>query len=282
MDEVVALLSDADCHERLEFNLSQFDKRRIFVSNPEVIGRRLRDLDIIGRYGALVTRIRHGDDELIPHGETTLSSGDQVRVVAPHAAMDGLAKLFGDSYRAVSEVDILTFSLGLALGLLVGMLPIPLPGGIKLTLGLAGGPLIVALLLGALGRTGPLVWAIPYSANLTLRQIGLIFFLAGIGTRAGYAFVSTLTQGSGLVIFAAGAAITCVTALLTLWVGYRLLKIPMGLLVGILSGLQTQPALLGYGLEQAGNELPNVGYAMVYPVAMILKILLAQALLLIH
>ncbi|HEX9019267.1 MAG TPA: hypothetical protein VF806_08765, partial [Anaerolineaceae bacterium] len=118
-------------------------------------------------------------------------------------------------------------------------------------------------------------------ANLSLRQIGLVLFLAGIGTRAGYAFISTLTQGLGVWIFAAGAIITCLTALVTLWVGYKVLKIPMGLLVGILAGLQTQPALLGFGLEQANNELPNVGYATVYPVAMIAKILLAQALLVI-
>jgi putative transport protein len=180
---------------------------------------------------------------------------------------------------APSAIDILTFSLGLALGLLVGLIPIPLPGGVTLQLGIAGGPLIVALVFGALGRTGPFIWAIPYSANMSLRQIGLVFFLAGIGTRAGYSFFSTITQGSGVVIFAAGAVITCVTALLTLWVGYRLLKVPMGLLIGILAGLQTQPALLAFSLEQSENELPNIGYSTVYPIAMIAKILLAQALL---
>jgi putative transport protein len=193
--------------------------------------------------------------------------------------MENLVHLFGDSYRAVSEIDILTFSLGLGMGLLVGIIPIPLPGGVTLKLGLAGGPLIVALIAGALGRTGPLVWAMPYSANLTLRQIGLVLFLAGIGTRAGYSFITTITQGSGLMIFAAGAVITVVTAFTVLWVGYKLLRIPMSLLIGILAGLQTQPAVLGYGLEQTHNELPNIGYSTVYPVAMILKIILAQIIL---
>jgi putative transport protein len=150
---------------------------------------------------------------------------------------------------------------------------------VTLKLGLAGGPLLIALVIGALGRTGPLVWALPYSVNLTLRQIGLVLFLAGIGTRAGYSFISTLTQGSGLLIFGAGAVITIVTALTVLLIGYKLLKIPMGLLIGILAGLQTQPAVLGYGLEQTHNELPNIGYSTVYPVAMILKIVLAQLLL---
>lgn len=282
LEEVTRALGDTSCNERLEFDLSQYDKRRIFVSSPRAAGRRLRDLDLIGRFGAIVTRIRRGDIEMLPNGQTVLLPGDQVRVVAPREQLDRVAGLLGDSYRAVSEIDILTFSLGLGLGLLLGLLPIPLPGGVTLRLGIAGGPLIVALLAGALGRTGPLVWTIPYSANLSLRQIGLVFFLAGIGTRSGYDFFSTLAEGSGLAVFAAGAAITCITALVTLWAGYRLLKIPLGLLVGILAGLQTQPAVLGYGLEQSGSELPNVGYATVYPLAMILKILLAQVLLILY
>src|SRR5690606_23267358 len=161
-------------------------------------------------------------------------------------------------YKAISEIDILTFSLGLGLGLALGMLPIPLPGGVTLRLGIAGGPLIVALILGALGRTGPMVWEMPYSANLTLRQIGLVLFLAGVGTRSGYAFFDTLRQGYGLPIFLAGAAVTFLTSLLVLWVGYRWLRIPFGLLLGITAGMQTQPAVLGYALEQTNNDLPNI------------------------
>ena len=278
LEDVTRALGE-QCGEHLEFDLSQYDKRRIFVSSTNVIGRRLRDLDLIDHYSAVVTRLRRGDTEMLPHGETVLAPGDQVRLVAPHDKMDLLAHLFGDSYRVISEIDILTFSLGLALGLLLGLVPIPLPGGVTLQLGLAGGPLILALVLGALGRTGPFVWMLPYGANQTLRQIGLVFFLAGIGTRAGYAFFSTLLQGQGGLIFLVGAVVTSLTALFTLWVGYKLLKIPMGLLIGILAGLQTQPALLGFALEQSDNELPNIGYATVYPVTMILKILLAQLLL---
>jgi putative transport protein len=278
LDEVTEMLGEV-CGDRLEFDLSRYDKRRFFISNHHIAGRRLRDLDLVGRFGAIVTRIRRGDVELLPSGATVLAPGDQVRVVAPHEKMDALAHLLGDSYREVSEVDILTLSLGLAVGLVLGLLPIPLPGGVTLRLGLAGGPLIVALVLGALGRTGPLVWTLPYGANLTLRQIGLVIFLAGIGTRAGYAFFSTVAHGAGGAILLAGALITCLTAIITLWVGYKLLKIPFGLLTGILAGLQTQPAVLGFSLEQSRNDLPNIGYTIVYPVAMILKILLAQALL---
>ena len=278
LEAACMLLGDV-CSERIEFDLSKYDKRRVFISNPQVVGRRLKELGLFQKHGAIVTRLRRGDLEMLPHGETVLGLGDQVRVVAPHDQVEAIVKLFGDSYRGVSEIDVLTFSFGLALGLLLGMLPIPVPGGVTLKLGIAGGPLLVALVLGALGRSGPIIWQLPYSANLTLRQIGLIMFLAGVGTRSGYAFISTLSKGDGPLVFFAGAVLTCITALLTLWMGYKLLHIPMGLLIGILAGLQTQPAVLGFAQEQAHNELPNIGYATVYPVAMIAKILLAQVLL---
>jgi putative transport protein len=226
-----------------------------------------------------VTRVRRGDSDVLAHGDTILELGDRVRVVAPPQQMPRLTAFFGDSYRAISEIDILTFNLGLALGTLVGMIPIPLPGGVVIRLGFAGGPLVVALLLGALERTGPLVWNIPYSANMMLRQIGLILFLAGVGTRSGYAFVTTMRDGGGLAIFAAGTIITVTTAILTLVIGYKLLRIPMSLLTGLLAGLQTQPAVLGFALQETGNELPNIGYAAVFPVALITKIICAQLLL---
>lgn len=280
MERVTAVLG-CQAAERIEFDLSVYDKRRVFVSSSTIAWRKLRDLHLGERFGAIVCRVRRGDLEFLPHGNTVLGLGDQVLTVAPHEQLNPLASFLGDSYRAVSEIDVLAFGLGVALGLLVGMIPIPLPGGVTLRLGAAGGTLVVALLFGALGRTGPIVWEMPYSANLTLRQIGLVLFLAGVGTRAGYAFFSTLRQGDGWLVLAAGAVITCVTALATLWVGYKILRIPMSMLVGVLAGLQTQPAVLGFGLEQCGNELPNIGYATVYPAAMIAKILLAQFLLVI-
>lgn len=278
LDRVMAYLGEP-CAERLELDRSEYDFRRIFVSNPRVVGHRLRDFDLPQQFGAIVTRLRRGDVELLPDADTVLEPGDRVRVVAKPENMAAVSKFFGDSYRALSEIDILTFSLGLALGLLLGLVPIPLPGGVIFKLGLAGGPLVVALILGKLGRTGPLVWAMPYSANLVLRQFGLILFLAGVGTRSGYAFFTTFTQSGGGAIFVAGAVITCVTALAVLAVGHYLLHIPMGLLSGILAGLQTQPAVLGFALEQSENDLPNIGYATVYPIATITKILLAQLIL---
>jgi len=265
--------------ERIDLDRSALDYRRMFVSNPKIAGLRLKDLNLPQQFGAVITRLRRGDVEFVPHGDTVLELGDRVRVLTRRDHMEAVTAFFGDSYRAISEVDILTLGLGLGLGVLLGALSLPLPGGLVLRLGFAGGPLIVALILGTLRRTGPMVWMLPYGANMTLRQVGLILFLAGVGTRAGYAFVSALIQGPGLLLFLAGALVTTLTALITLWLGHRLLKIPMSLLTGILAGLQTQPAVLSFASEQTGNDLPSIGYASVYPLATIAKILFAQLLL---
>jgi putative transport protein len=277
LDRVTAHLGQ-EAEERLELDRSQIDFRRMVVSNPALAGRKIKDLSLMEQFGAIVTRVRRGDVELLARDDLTLEPGDRVRVVAPRQEMERIARYLGDSYRALSEIDVLTFSLGIAAGLLIGLIPIPLPGGLVFTLGFAGGPLVAALILGALGRTGPLVWTLPYSANLTLRQIGLIMFLAGVGTRAGYAFVSTMQQGDGFPLFIAAALITTFSAMTTLIIGYRLLKIPMSLLIGLLAGLQTQPAVLGFALEQTGNDLPNQGYASMFALAVIVKIILAQLL----
>lgn len=264
--------------EALMLDRAEIDFRRIFVSSNDVVGRRLRDLRLSERFGAVVTRLRRGDVDVLAEPHMVLQPGDRVRVVAPRDNMAAVTSFFGDSYRSLSEIDVGVFGLGIALGLLVGLIPIPLPGGTTFELGLAGGPLVVGLIVGALGRTGPIVWQLPYNANLTLRQVGVILFLAGVGTRSGYSFASTFADG-GLVIFFAGAVITSLAAVVTLVVGHKVLKISMSVLSGMLAGLQTQPAVLAFAGEQAGTELPNLGYAAVYPVATISKILIAQILL---
>ena len=191
-----------------------------------------------------------------------------------------MTRFLGDSYRALSEIDVPTFSVGCALGLGLGLVPIPLPGGLELRLGLAGGPLIVALVLGHLGRTGPILWTLPYSANLTVRQLGLILFLRGHRHACRLRFRAVyFASGGGLLVFATGAGMTLSAAALTLWAGATLLHLPLGTLAGTLAGLQTQPAVLGFALEQAKDESPNLGYATVYPVEMIVKVLLGQILL---
>ncbi len=278
VDAIIPLVGELT-DEHLEMDRSLYDFRRIFVSNPDVAGRRLAELRLPQEHGALVTRIRRGDIDFLAHGDLVLELGDRVRVVSRRKDLSELTELFGDSYKQLSEINLVSLGIGLTLGLLIGLIPIPLPGGITFKLGAAGGPLIVGLVLGAIRRTGPIAWVPPYSANLTLRQIGLIFLLAGIGLRSGYTFFTTFAASGGLSLFLAGAFVTCTVAFVTLFIGYKVLKIPFALLVGMLSALQTQPAVLSFGQEQAENDLPNVGYALIFPVATIVKIFYAQLLL---
>ena len=277
IDRVAARLGGV-AEERIDLDRSEFDLRRIFVSDAAVVGIPLRELDLPRKVGVVVTRVRRGDVDLLPSAETRLELGDRVRVLGPVRAIAQATALLGDSYRAASEVDILTFALGLALGLVLGIVPIPLPGGLHVSLGFAGGPLVVALVLGTVERTGGMVWSLPFSANVTLRQIGLILFLAGIGTRAGPGFVAAIRGGGALGILAAGAVVTFATAFATLWVAHRWMKVPMSVALGMVAGVHTQPAVLGYALGETRNEIPNLGYASTYPAATIAKLILVQIL----
>ncbi|MCI0494844.1 putative transporter [candidate division KSB1 bacterium] len=253
----------------------QYSYRRIFVSSNEVVGKRIRELALQKKYNATITRLRRGDVDFVPSNDTILELGDRIRVVTLRQNLEQVTQFFGDSIRSVSEADFLSLSLGIVLGVFVGTIPFPLPNGMNFKLGFAGGPLIVALILGRIERTGPITWSLPYSANLLLRQIGLLFFLAAIGTKAGHGFAVTFqTGGWGFIV--AGAIITTVVTLLTLFVGYKFFKLPMSAVMGIMSGLQTQPACLAYANQQAQNELPNIWYATVYPAAMVAKIILVQ------
>lgn len=264
----------------LEMDHQQLDVRRIFVSNSAIIGQTLRDLNLPHSMGMLITRIRRGDKDFLPKASTTLQFGDRVRVLTGRSELATASKFFGDSYAAQSEIDILTLGLGVAAGFLLGMLPIPLPGGIILKLGIAGGPLIVALILGAVNRIGKLVFVMPYSANSTIRQLGLVLFLAGVGTRSGFAFRETLTSSDqGVMFLSIGALLTIFVAFSFLFIGHQFLKIPFPKLAGMLSGLQTQPAVLAFVNEQAKSEQPNIGYSSVFPIATLTKIILVQVLL---
>ncbi len=277
LDRVQEFIGEA-AEPTLDLDRSTIDYRRIFVSSRRVVGRPLRELALPQRFGAVITRLRRGDVELLPNGGTVLQLGDRPRVVARRDDLQRVSEFFGDSYRALSEVDAFTFSLGLFIGLLVGVMPIPLGGGITLRLGLAGGPLLVGLVLGARGFTGKLVWTPPYTANMTLRQIGLILFLAGIGTQAGYSFVRTLASAQGILLFGAGATITLFTTLVTVGIAHYVLRMPFHLLLGTAAAVATQPAVLAYASEQTRNDVPNLAYATVYPTAILSKIVCAQLL----
>jgi putative transport protein len=285
---VVGRAADAECvirtfgeraAEDLPLDRSDLDMRRIFVSASEPVGQRIGDLRLLERFGGIVTRVRRGDIDRLATADTVLEPGDRVRVVAPRERMDEITRYFGDSFRQLSEIDVAAFSIGLLAGLLVGLVPVPLPGGGTFRLGLAGGPLVIGLLLGALERTGPITWQLPYNANLTLRQLGVVLFLAGVGVRSGHAFLATLQSAEGLLMFAVGSALTCAAALLAIGLGRRVLRLHVDVLCGLVAGMQTQPAVLAFAAEQAGSDLPSTGYASVYPTATVAKIILAQVLL---
>jgi putative transport protein len=255
-----------------------YRRRRVFVSNEDIAGRPLASLNLMDDYGAIVSHVRRGDVELLARGDTVLEWGDRIRILAPRTEIPRLVALFGDSYTRLSHVNLMTVGLGITIGLLIGLIPIPLPGGITFHLGLAGGPLLVALILGAFRRTGPILWTMPYSANLTLRQFGLILLLAAIGVRSGSAFLAALSTRTGWLIFGIGSVVIVVTMIVSLILGYRLLRIPFSLLVGMIS---PQPAVLDYAEEQAGNPLPGVGFTLMFPLAIIINVILAQVLLII-
>ncbi|GJM35971.1 MAG: putative transporter [Saprospiraceae bacterium] len=259
----------------LSYDSSEYDSRRIFVSNPKIAGERLATLNLNEKFAAIITRVRRGDIDLLANANTVIELGDQVRFVARRRDISKISAFFGDSYEGLSRINLLSFGLGMALGLLLGMVTFQLPGGVNFKLGFAGGPLIVALILGALRRTGPIVWTLPFSANLTLRQVGLILLLAGIGINSGHTFMGTFAQGGGGIIFLAGTIISFLTAVFTLLVGYKLLNIPFSFLTGMVAN---QPAILDFALEKADNKLPIIGYTLMLPVSLITKILYVQLL----
>lgn len=279
IEKIAIALGERRSKDRLGLDRTEYEYRRVFVSSPQAIGRTIGELDLDKRFGEVITLVRRGDSEFLPDAEMVLELGDVIRVLAHKTNMEEVTAFFGNSYRKVSEVDVMTFSLGLVIGLILGLLPFPFPGGGSMQLGFAGGPLIVGILLGTFGRTGKVVWSLPYSASMTLKQVGLVLFLAGIGTRSGYSLLTTLSNGGGGSIFITGVCITAITAFLGLYIGHKVLKIPMSLVVGIVAGMHTSTPGLGYIKEQTGNDLADQGYACVFPFATIGKIILVHIVL---
>ncbi len=260
---------------QLNHDRSIFDVRRIFVSNDAIAGKSIASLNLQEKFNVLITRVQRGDMDLLASGDTVLELGDRILLVAHRDDLSEVFRVFGNSYEALSRINLFSFGLGMTLGLLLGMVTFALPGGYTFSLGFAGGPLIVALLLGHLRRSGPIVWTLPYGANLTLRQLGLIFLLAGIGIRSGQTFYQTLQTDLGLKLFLAGGIIALLTTVATLIIGYRLLRIPFSFLGGMVG---SQPAVLDFAVEQAGNKYPTIGYTRMLPVVLIGKILAVQLL----
>lgn len=274
LDTVEEILGERD-DAKLSYDRSTYDVKQIFVSNTKLVGRTLASLELDKKYNCIISRIRKGDMEMLAKGDTTLELGDRIRFVARRQDLKALSAYFGDSYAASAKVNLFSFGLGIGIGLLLGNIDISL-GQISFKLGYAGGPLIAGLLLGSLRRTGPIVWTLPYSANVTLQQIGLILLLATIGVRSGHSFISTISI-EGLWMFLGAAVISLCTAFFTLIFGYKIVKKPFSLLMGIVSN---QPAILDFALSKSGNRLPMIGYTMMFPLALISKVVIAQILFL--
>ncbi|MBK7805403.1 MAG: hypothetical protein IPJ51_03755 [Saprospiraceae bacterium] len=277
LDEVEKILGK-EAENSLTYDRKEYDIVRIFVSNPDVVGRELSSLNLQEKYSAIITRIRRGDIEMLAKGDTILELGDRIRFVARRQDIKGIQKIFGDSYYASSKIDLFSFGIGIALGLVLGMIEFNIPGGLVFKLGFAGGPLIVGLLLGALRRTGPIVWSLPYGSNVTLNQLGLTLLLAVIGIRSGNTLMESLSDGGWVKIFLAGSVLSVATAILSLWLGYKLIKIPYSLLLGFVAN---QPAILEFATDITKNRVPAIGYSFMFPISLVMKILFAQILYLI-
>lgn len=257
----------------LEDDRSDLAFERIVVSNPDVAGRSVSELNVTKRFGAVITRVRRGDLDLLARDDLDLQLGDHVAVVVPTGELDDIAEWLGDSERRVAEVDGMAFGIGLVLGLLLGIVSFPLPGGQGFQLGAAAGPLIVGMLLGALRRTGPLVWTLPAAANLTIRQIGLMLFLAALGLNAGPQFASLLGSPEGwrAALLAAVMVIVC-CAIQAL--GAKFIGLSSARAAGGIAGFLGQPAVLQAADARVTDERIEAAYATLFAFAIIVKILL--------
>ncbi len=261
-----------------ESRRDQVDYRRILLTNQKLVGRKLGESGIENKWNAVVTRIRRGDIDFVPTDNTVLERGDRLRVVAKTDEIPGLSKYLGDSMRRLCETDYLSLSLGILLGILIGSITLELPGHLRLSLGLAGGPMLAALVLGWLGRTGPVVWDLPAEISATFRQLGFVLFFTAVGIKAGGHFVDAVAS-NGIVLLSVGAMITLVSTLVLLGGAMLVLKLDWVTATGMLAGGQTQPAILTFIGNLAKSEAPNVAYVSIMPTAMIAKILVAQVLL---
>lgn len=255
------------------------DFRRITVSDPKLAGHQIHELGLEDKFGATVSRVRRGDVDMVGTPDLVLQLGDRVRVVAPTSRMKGISKYFGDSARGLTDINPIALGLGMALGILIGEAPILTPTGATFSIGSAAGTLLVGLVMGKIGRIGKVVTAIPYTVCQVISELGLLIFLAYAGTAAGGQILNAFTGGSWWKIFILGFVITTFVGVGIYSVMRWGFKLGGTRTAGVLGGTQTQPAVLAFSNNRT-NADPRValGYAMVYPAAMIVKILIAQVL----
>ena len=256
--------------------------RRILITQPKMNGKQLGEFHFSSMYGVNVTRVNRSGMDIFASRNLTLQVGDRVMVVGPQDAVERVANLMGNSLKRLDHPNIVTIFVGIFLGIFFSSLPIAFPGiPTPVKLGLAGGPLIVSILIGRFGYKLKLVTYTTMSANLMLREIGIALFLASVGIKAGANFVNTVVDGDGLLYVGCGFLITVIPLLIMGAVARWHYKMNYFMLMGLIAGSNTDPPALAYSNQTAGNNAPAVGYSTVYPVSMFLRILTAQLLILI-
>ena len=253
---------------------------RVVVTNEKVLGKKIRHLGIHQKYGVVISRLNLAGVELVPTAHTTLQFGDVLHMVGKTDILNQAISVIGNAKQKLLQVQMLPVFIGIGLGVLLGSIPFYIPGfPVALKLGLAGGPLVVALILARIGSIGKLYWFMPPSANLALREIGIVLFLAVVGLKSGGSFVDTLTNGSGLEWMGYGIFITLVPLMIVGVIARLYAKLNYLSLCGLLAGSMTDPPALAFANElKEGSGAASLSYATVYPLTMFLRIISPQLL----
>lgn len=274
--------------EKIQMHRAEWEKldahlisRRIVITRAEINGKTLGQLHLRGGFGINITRVNRSGLDLVAHPGLQLQIGDRVTVVGAETDVAGVEKVLGNSLRRLREPNLIPLFLGIALGIFLGSIPFTFPGIPQpVKLGLAGGPLIVAILISRFGPHYKIVTYTTMSANLMLREIGIALFLACVGLDAGGGFVETVVDGGGFSWIGYGFIITFIPLMIIGIIARWIYKVNYFTLMGLIAGSMTDPPALAYSNATAGNDMPSVGYATVYPLTMFLRVLTAQALIL--
>ena len=255
--------------------------KRILVTRPSMNGKTFGQLHFSSVYGVNVTRITRQGMDLFANRNLSMQVGDRIMVVGPEDAVDRVANMMGNSIKRLNAPNIGTIFIGIVLGIIFGSIPVAVPGmPMPLKLGIAGGPLIIAILIGRYGYKVHLVTYTTTSANMMLREIGLVLFLASVGIKAGAGFVQTVVAGDGLKYVWTGFLITAIPILIIGTIARLKYKLNYFTLIGMIAGTYTDPPALAYANSTCSKDAPAVGYSTVYPLAMFLRILVAQVIIL--
>lgn len=283
MNAIVAFIGEKIEMHRTDWEQldSELVSRRIVITKPGINGKMLAQLHLRGGFGVNITRVNRSGVDLVASPDLELQMGDRVTVVGRENDVQEVEKILGNSLRRLREPNLVPIFLGIALGILLGSIPFMFPGIPQpVKLGLAGGPLIVAILISRFGPHYKLVTYTTMSANLMLREIGISLFLACVGLDAGVGFVDTVVDGGGIAWIGYGFIITFLPLILIGILARWVYKIDYFTLMGLIAGSMTDPPALAYANGIAGNDRPSVGYATVYPLTMFLRVLTAQLLVL--